>query len=85
MGSRDSSVDITIGSGLVGRGSIPARGKKLFSTTQLSDRLWDPPSLLSRKYRGAFSLGVKRSGFEAKHSPPSTAEVKIDGALPHTS
>jgi hypothetical protein len=25
---------------------------------------------------GAFSLGIKRSGREADHSPPSSAEVK---------
>jgi hypothetical protein len=33
-------------------------------------------------------LGVKRPGREADHSPPSSAEVKNDGAItpdPHTS
>jgi hypothetical protein len=37
---------------------------------------------------GALSLGVKRPGPEADHSPPSGSEVKNGGAmhpLPHTS
>jgi hypothetical protein len=37
---------------------------------------------------GALSLGVKRLGQEADHSPPSSAEVNNGGAipqLPHTS
>jgi hypothetical protein len=36
----------------------------------------------------ALSLGVKGLGREADHSPPSSAEVKNDGAIPplsHTS
>jgi hypothetical protein len=39
------------------------------------DRLWDPLNLLSSGYRGSFP-GVKRSGREADHSPPSNAEFK---------
>jgi hypothetical protein len=31
---------------------------------------------------GALSLGVKRPGCEADHSPPSTAEVKVPGVIP---
>jgi hypothetical protein len=37
---------------------------------------------------GAFFLGVKLSGREAGHSPPSSAKVKNGGAIPslfHTS
>jgi hypothetical protein len=33
---------------------------------------------------GALSLGVKRSGLEAHHSTPSSAEVKNGGAIPTT-
>jgi hypothetical protein len=35
---------------------------------------------------GAFSLGVKRSGLEADHLPPSTEVINGDAvlALPHT-
>jgi hypothetical protein len=37
---------------------------------------------------GIFSAGIKRQGREAAHSPPYTAEVKNEGAIPpplHTS
>jgi hypothetical protein len=37
------------------------KGKKLLSTSQLSDRLCSPPSLLANEDRGAF-LRVKRRG-----------------------
>jgi len=36
------------------RGSIPAEGCELFSSTSCPDRLWDSPSLLSNGYRGLF-------------------------------
>jgi hypothetical protein len=39
------------------------------------ERLCGPPSLLSNGYRGPLSPGVKRSGCEADHSTPSSAEV----------
>jgi hypothetical protein len=41
-----------------------------------------PPSLLAIGYRGLILLGVKRPGREADHSPPGSAEVKNDGAVP---
>jgi hypothetical protein len=40
-------------------GSIPGRGKRLLSSPQRQNRLWDTPSLLSNGYRGFFHL---RSG-----------------------
>jgi hypothetical protein len=50
---------------------------KTFSSPPRPERLWGPPSLLSNGYwGGGFSLGVKRPGREADHSPPSSAEVK---------
>jgi hypothetical protein len=33
-------------------------------------------------YRGTVSLEVKRPGLEADYSPPPSAEVKSDGAVP---
>jgi len=39
------------------------------------DGLWDAPSLLFNGYQGP-SSGIRRSGREANHSPPSSAEVK---------
>jgi len=47
-----------------------------FSSSLCLDRLWGPPILLPSRYRGLLLLGVKRSGREADHSPPSSADVK---------
>jgi hypothetical protein len=38
--------------------------------------VWGLPCLLSNGYRGFFPLGVKRSGPETRHSPPSSALVQ---------
>jgi hypothetical protein len=54
---RDSS-----GFGLDVRGSIPGRGKKLFSSPQRLDRLPGPPSNLSHGNRVASSVAVQISG-----------------------
>jgi hypothetical protein len=48
---------------------------EFFSSLPRPERLWDSPSLLSNGYQG-LSLGVKRPGREADHSPPPSAEVK---------
>jgi hypothetical protein len=64
--SRDISFGIAMGNGLDGgRCSIPGRGKRFFSTPQLSDRLYDPPSLLSSGWMGR----------DADDLPPLTAAV----------
>jgi hypothetical protein len=31
--------------------SIPGKGKRFISSSQLSNRLWGPPSILSSEYR----------------------------------
>jgi hypothetical protein len=74
--SQDSSVGIATDYWLDNWGSIPGGGWEFFSFTLCPDRLWGPPSLLSSGYQEALSLGVKRPGLEADHSPPSGAEVK---------
>jgi len=74
---------VATGCGLDDRGSrvrFPA-GLGIFSSSLRPDRLWNPPSLLSNGYQGALSLGVKRQGHEADHSPPSSAEVHLCVAL----
>jgi hypothetical protein len=72
------SVGIALGYGLDYRSSrvrFPAGAVKFFSSPPRPERLWGTPSLLSNGYQG-LSLGVKRPGREADHSPPSSAEVK---------
>jgi hypothetical protein len=77
-GGRDSSVGITLGYGLDNRGSrvrFPA-GAGNFSLhhhVQNGSGTTQPPI---QWVPGGLSLGVKRPGREAGHSPPSSAEVK---------
>jgi hypothetical protein len=75
--SRDSVVGIETGYGLHDSGvgvRVPVRSR-IFSSSQRPDRHWGPLSLLSMG-RGALSLGVKRQGCEADHSPPTSVKVK---------
>jgi hypothetical protein len=60
--------------GLNDRSSILDRSRVHFLFDISSSRVWGPPSLLSNGYRGLFLRGVKRSGREADHSPPPSAE-----------
>jgi hypothetical protein len=64
-----------MGSGLDGGGTILGRCKIFLFPIAFTPALtqWEP---------GAISLGVKRQGREANHSPPSSAEVKNDGDIP---
>jgi hypothetical protein len=78
--SRDSSVGIALGYRLDDRGSrvrLPAgRGVGIFLFTTVSRMALGPTQPRIQWIRGALSLGVKRPGREADHSPPSSAEVK---------
>jgi len=47
-----------------------------FSSPPRPDRLWGPPSVLSKATGGGFTPGVKRPKLEADHSIPSSAEIK---------
>jgi hypothetical protein len=42
----------------------------------------DTEVILTVAVPGAVSVGVKREGLEAEHSPPSSAEVRNGGAIP---
>jgi hypothetical protein len=77
-----SSVGIAIGYGLDDRGSILDSSKRFISIPQHSDRRWRPSNLLPNGYQAFFSLGVKRPGLEANHSPPCSAEIKNGDAIP---
>jgi hypothetical protein len=76
--SRDSSVGIALGYGLddwISRVRFPV-GAGNFSLTTASRTVLGPTQPPIQWVPGAFSLGVKRTGREAHHSPPSSAEVK---------
>jgi hypothetical protein len=52
------------------------RGLGIFLFTTASRKALGPIQLPIQWIPGALSLGIKRSGREAGHSPPSSAEVK---------
>jgi hypothetical protein len=74
---RDSSVGIATGYGLDDRGGgirVPV-GTRILSFPRRPQRHSGPPNLLTNGYQVLFP-GGKRSGREADHSPPTSAEVK---------
>jgi hypothetical protein len=73
--SRGSSVGIALSYGLDDRGFEFRWGLGIFFTTA-SRTILEPTQPPIQWAPGAFSLGVKRQGREAYHSPPSSAEVK---------
>jgi hypothetical protein len=77
MKSRDSSVGIGLGYGLDGvLGFDSRRGLGIFlfiTASRTALGLTQPPI---HCVPGTLSLGVKRPGREAGHSPPSSAKVK---------
>jgi hypothetical protein len=72
---RDSAVGIATGYGLDDRSSSPGRVKNLLFSTLFIPVLGStqPPI---QWVPGAFSLGLKRPGREADHSPSTSAQVK---------
>jgi hypothetical protein len=69
--SRDSSVGIALDYGLDDR-----RGLGIFLFTTASRTALEPTQPPIQWVPGAISLGLKRPGREADHSPPRSAEVK---------
>jgi len=64
-------------------GSESPQGQQIFSFIQKNrpDRLWSVPNLLFNVYRRSFP-GLKRQVREVDHSPLSSAELRMSGALP---
>jgi hypothetical protein len=82
--SHDSSVGIALDYGLDDRGSgvrFPV-GLGIFLFTTASRTALGPTQNPIQGVPGTLSLGVKRPGREADHSPPSSAKVKMHGATP---
>jgi hypothetical protein len=76
--SRDSSVGIALGYRLDDRGSrvrFPA-GLGIFLFITASRTALGPTQPPIQWIPGFLSLGVKRPGREANHTPPSSAEIK---------
>jgi hypothetical protein len=58
--------------------------KRFLSSPKRPDWLWNPPSLLFSVYWTSFP-GVKRTGSEVKHSPPSSIHFKDEWSYISTS
>jgi hypothetical protein len=76
--SRDSSIGIALGYRLDDRDSRVRffEGLGIFLFTTASRTSLGPTQPPIQRVSGTVSLGIKRPGREADHSPPSTAEVK---------
>lgn len=78
--TRSITKHVNVQSAVLSRFSNGIRAR--FSSPQRAHRLSGPPSLLSIGYRGDISLGIKRLGISADHSPPSSANFKNRGVIP---
>jgi hypothetical protein len=67
---------------LDGQGSIPGRGKKISSSTQCTERLWDPRCLLSNVYWWFFPWGLNSWVMKLTTHLHLVAEVKNGEAIP---
>jgi hypothetical protein len=71
-----------------GRPGFDSRQCKIFLFSTAFRPTLGPTQPPIQRLPGAFSLGIKRQGREADHSPPTSAEIRKGGAippLPHTS
>jgi hypothetical protein len=72
---------IILGQYHTGHGSIPGGGK-IFLIPTVSRSALGPTQPPNQWVLGPLSPGVKWPGHETDHSPPSSAKVKNDGAIP---
>jgi hypothetical protein len=71
-----TAINLPLGYGLDDRGFESRQGPGIFLFTTASRPALGLTQPTIQWVRGALFLGVKRSGREADHSPPSSAEVK---------
>jgi hypothetical protein len=79
--SLNSSLSTAVGYVIDRRGSTPGRSQ-IFLFSTVSRPALGPTQPPFRWVPRAISPRVKRLGREADHSPPSSAEVNNDGAIP---
>ena len=60
-----------LATGSTTRGSKACKTRDFLFSPKYPEQLWGPPTLLFSGY-----LGIKRTGREVHHSPPSNAEIK---------
>jgi hypothetical protein len=60
---------------------IPTRVRAYSLLHRRPHRLWGKTKLLFNGYRGSFQ-GIKRSERNVNHSPPSSAQLRMSGAVP---
>jgi hypothetical protein len=56
-------------------------GVRIYFFAQCPDRFWSSSNLIFNGFLRYFPR-VKRPGFEANHTPPSSVEMKNGGAIP---
>jgi hypothetical protein len=78
LGSRGNLIGIVTGYRLDGRGSIPGREKRVFST---ASRHALGPTQPPIQWVDGYGGGALSGGHEADH-PPSGVEIKSGGAVP---
>jgi hypothetical protein len=79
--SRDNSVAITMDYELDGRGSIPGKDKRFFSSSQYPNWLCDPSRLLSNGHRRLLAWRQSAGAWNC-YSPSSSVGVKNGRAIP---